>query len=448
MYIGSMHIDSQHDLDKYKTEVSGKLILVIPLLENSRDHFIKNNIIAFYVLCDNKEYIFPYKHPESVFSEYSVEDVVSNTKCYFYNKLILDYHNVLTNNIYDLELVHYLNTTEPIETEGIDTEYFYHRLYSKYGKSNTLVSLANFVKYSRAVLGQANLTSEQGLQYYSDMQSTWHLIERNGLQVNDNFVPIFGTPINLVNNKVYTKYNYYTATGRPSNRYGGINFAALPKQDDTRECFVSRYTDGKLVELDFKAYHPHIIAYLCDYNFGDENVYEHLAKHYFDTATPTEEQITNAKEYTFNQIYGGINKKYLHIEFFAKTKAYTDLLWEQYKEKGYIVSSISGRTLHSDYETSSNTQLFNYYIQMTETELNGAFLKKLFNDIDFNETLPILYTYDAVVFDCKKAYINKLIDKIFANTTDKFPISVKVGDNYKEMKNYNYEATTIVHVHE
>ena len=75
-------------------------------------------------------------------------------------------------------------------------------------------------------------------------------------------------------------------------------------------------------------------------------------------------------------------------------------------------------------------------------------MKKLFNDIDFNETLPILYTYDAVVFDCKKEYINKLIDKIFANTTDKFPISVKVGDNYKEMKNYNYEATTIVHVHE
>lgn len=442
-----MFIDTQQDLDHYIKFTYNKTICVVPLLSNNRDHFVSNNLLAFYVKCDNSEFVFPYKHPESVFSEYSIEDVIGNAKCYFYGRAILLYQNVLTNNVYDLELVHYLNTTEPLAVDTIDTDYFYQRTHPKYKNTNTLVSLANFVKYSRAVLGQANLTHENGLEYYDDMQSTWHFIERNGLQVNNNFIPIFGTPINLINNKVYTKYNFYTATGRPSNRYGGINFAALPKQDDTRECFVSRYPEGKLVELDFKAYHPHIIAYLCDYNFGNENVYEHLAKHYFDTQTPTKDQIENAKEYTFNQIYGGINKKYLHIEFFAKTKAYTDLLWEQYKEKGHIVSGISGRTLYSDYETSTDTQLFNYYIQMTETELNSAFLKKLFNDIDFNETLPILYTYDAVVFDCKKEYIKVLIEKIFASTTDKFPISVKIGDNYKEMRHYNYEATTIVHVH-
>ena len=84
---------------------------------------------------------------------------------------------------------------------------------------------------------------------------------------------------------------------------------------------------------------------------------------------------------------------------------------------------------------------------MTETELNGLYLEKLINSVESDNTLPILYTYDAVVFDCKKEYVNKLIDKIFHATTQKFPISVKFGDNYKEMKRYNYEATTPVHVH-
>ena len=39
----------------------------------------------------------------------------------------------------------------------------------------------------------------------------------------------------------YTQYNPYTSTGRPSNRYNGINYAALNKEDGTRDRFVSRF---------------------------------------------------------------------------------------------------------------------------------------------------------------------------------------------------------------
>ena len=84
---------------------------------------------------------------------------------------------------------------------------------------------------------------------------------------------------------------------------------------------------------------------------------------------------------------------------------------------------------------------------MTETELNYLYLSRLLSDLDISNAVPILYTYDAVVFDCKKEYIDKLIEKLFAATTEKFPISVKIGDNYKEMTNYNYEATVALHIH-
>ena len=33
----------------------------------------------------------------------------------------------------------------------------------------------------------------------------------------------------------YSEYNLFTSTGRPSNRFGGINFAALNKKDGSRE---------------------------------------------------------------------------------------------------------------------------------------------------------------------------------------------------------------------
>lgn len=441
-------VDTPQDLVTYHNNTKSKLIQVVPLLKNSKHHYINNSVIACYVVCDGESYLFPWKHPESVFSEYSIEDIISHTKCYFYEKGVLMYDNVLVNNVFDLELVHYINTTEPLSVEPIDTEQFYQRHYQKYSSVGNLISLATFVKYAKSVIQQANTTTESGLAYYNNMQNVLHMVERNGLCVNlSYFTPIYGQPINLFNKTVYTKYNLFTSTGRPSNRFGGINFAALPKQDDTRKSFVSRYENGCLVEMDFKAYHPHIIAYLCDYDFGDENVYEHLAKHYFDTQKPTKEHTEKAKEYTFNQIYGGINKKYLHIDFFAKTKAYTELLWEQFKEKGCIISGISGRTLHSDYETSTDTQLFNYFIQMTETELNMAYLNRLLQHIDGNNALPVLYTYDAVVFDCKKEYVDDLVSKIMYNTSAKFPISVKVGDNYKEMNPYMYEATTSVYVY-
>ncbi len=444
-----MHIDSRRDLDFYKSSVAGNLVTVIPLLQNTRDHFIANNIVALYAVCNGDEFIFPYKHPESAYSDYSIEDTLCGAKCFFYNKSILDYQKIATHNVYDLELVHYLNEVKALALEEVHTEYFYSRLHSRYRKPNTLVSLANFVKFAREVILHSNLTEASGIEYYSKLQQLLFKVESNGIQVDkDYFTPLYGTPINLIEERVYTKYNFFTTTGRPSNRFGGINFAALNKQDDTRKCFVSRFSEGKLVELDFKAYHPHIIAYLCNYNFGKQDVYEHLAEYYFDTSKVTKNQINQAKELTFNQIYGGINKKYWNIPFFTAVKDFTTHLYRLYREQGFVESSISGRKFCVvDDEDITDSKLFNYYIQMTETELNGLYLEKLLSTVNSELAVPVLYTYDSVVFDCKNEYISVLVDKIITSTTDNFPITVKVGDNYKEMINYIYEATTSMHIH-
>ena len=91
-------------------------------------------------------------------------------------------------------------------------------------------------------------------------------IERNGLKTYEKII--------------YSEYNPYTSTGRPSNRFGGLNFAALNKSDGSRKQFISRFSNGVLVEMDFDAYHLRLIADKIGYDFPSGSVHEHMSKFY------------------------------------------------------------------------------------------------------------------------------------------------------------------------
>ena len=89
-------------------------------------------------------------------------------------------------------------------------------------------------------------------------------MESNGIQTMDGMV--------------YSEYNIFTSTGRPSNRFGGTNFAALNKKDGSRKPYVSRYKNGVLVEMDYDAYHLRLIGELIGYDFPKGSVHEHMAE--------------------------------------------------------------------------------------------------------------------------------------------------------------------------
>jgi hypothetical protein len=55
---------------------------------------------------------------------------------------------------------------------------------------------------------------------------------------------------------LYSQYNLWTTTGRPSNSFGSVNFAALPPEK--RKGFVAE--NDSLIEFDFDAYHLRLIA--------------------------------------------------------------------------------------------------------------------------------------------------------------------------------------------
>ena len=140
----------------------------------------------------------------------------------------------------------------------------------------------------------------------------------------------------VVNNKDYTEYNIYTTTGRPSNKFGGVNYAALNKEDGSRESFVSRFERGMLLDMDFDAYHPRLIADIIGYDLPDESVHEYFAKQYFGKQEISAEEYEQSKKITFRLLYGGIDKDFEKIPFFCKTKKYIYKLWNEFKKQGYI----------------------------------------------------------------------------------------------------------------
>ena len=119
-----------------------------------------------------------------------------------------------------------------------------------------------------------NKRREQELIYervYSKMESS----ETEEIYLN-KIIPalefIESSGLYTANGMEQSKYNPYTLTGRPSNTNNGTNYAALNKDDGSRNRFLSRFDSDVLVEFDFDAYHLRLIANLIEYEFPENRI--------------------------------------------------------------------------------------------------------------------------------------------------------------------------------
>ena len=225
----------------------------------------------------------------------------------------------------------------------------------------------------------------------------------------------------------YTQYNMLTTTSRPSNTFGGVNYAALPKDGEVRNRFISRFKGGKLYQLDFDGYHIRLIGKLIGVDIPlNIKAHQWLADQYGA-------DIKDAKAITFRQLYGGVQDEYKHIPFFSKTSEYIESLWHLFLKNKSVSTPILRRTLIYNEDLNKN-KLFNYILQSVETERNILILEKLFQLKLTQKSLPILYTYDSLLFDVHEDdgidYIKKVKEVM---ELDGFPTEVEVGDNYGNM---------------
>jgi len=250
-------------------------------------------------------------------------------------------------------------------------------------------------------------------------------------EVLDNLTYIESNGLQTTTELVYSEYNVFTSTGRPSNRFGGTNFAALNKKDGSRKPYISRFKNGVLVEMDYDAYHLRLIADKIDYKFPDGSVHEHMSKFYGC-------DYQESKNRSFQYLYGHIPIEVIQINpFFSKVHDYINIIWDDYKSKEFIVSDIYSKKIYRKNLTDMNAnKLFNYTIQLMETENNMKALSNLISKIKDYKSKLVLYSYDSFLFDFNMEdgldYLKKV--KKILEQDGKYPVKVSWGLNYHEMK--------------
>lgn len=218
------------------------------------------------------------------------------------------------------------------------------------------------------------------------------------------------------------EFNPFTLTGRPSNHFNGINYAALNKSDGSRERFSSRHQNGFLIEIDLSGFHLYLIHLIIGQEFP-ENIYQELSKYY-----PKDE---DPKNYTFKQIYGGIDKDLLGIEPFTSINELSKSTFIQYKS-GNLKSFLYDKEMKLE-EGLGQWKVFNYLLQNLETEFNMGIIQRLNSLLRETETKLILYTYDSFLIDFSKQDEKPLLKKII-DIFETIPFHIKAGMNYNEMK--------------
>lgn len=435
-----MIIDRANQLELF----AGKTVFLYPILQDARVHCSVSNVLGFVLVDINTKqtYSISVSHPEGV---YNYEDrslsFLDKSTVYSYDTQLLRYCGYNTNSFIDTELQYYLYSNQNYNFENPPIIAHYYRAYNACNIIGGLIGLSKHEQIAYELFQSTFVEQIQpGLHFYQEnLFNAFYNIEKNGLQIDvDLFNQRFGQSHAKVGNKCFTHYNFFTTTGRPSNRFGGINFAALNKDDDTRQCFVSRFGDrGMLIEVDFNAYHPRLIASLTGYDFGDKNVYADLAAQYFNKQEPSVAEVKMMKEATFRQIYGGVQQQYMSIPFFYAAAELSAELWRVFEKDGYVEAPISKRQLRKEnYTDIDRWVLFNYFIQMYETESNVVMLNKMHSLMSNVQSVPVLYTYDSILFDVHREEQEHLLESILPSCIDynKFPVKIKAGTAYKNLQ--------------
>lgn len=264
-------------------------------------------------------------------------------------------------------------------------------------------------------------------------------LEVNGICVDvDKFKQHFGARI-YKNNMVYSQYNLLTAAGRPSNRFGGVNYAALNKEDESRSCFVSRFgKEGKLWLVDYSAFHPRLICYIVGYDLppGVVDIYRYLGEMYFRKKTLSDSDIEEAKKITFRQLYGGVEEKYQYIKYFVHLKDFVNKKWRDFQENGFVLTPWFLRKIDNKHLKDANPyKLFNYILQASELEMASPTIMKLNDYMKSSLSKPVLYTYDSLLFDIHSSESDRILPCIIDTMSvgHKLPVKTYCGDNYNNM---------------
>lgn len=416
-----MIIENPTEFESFLEKYRQSDCIIIPILSDTNLHTLENTLCAIYIkLIDGDEYILPFNHGESTNLDVSLFNKLnSDHKKYVYDKKQFN-HIAKWDNVVDINLQYYMeyNQSLPIEEITTNSHDYFNRKYYKTKNVNRVIPILKHLELCRKLSNeyQKYIDLEVHQEYNDEIIDNLTYIESAGLRHNDKIV--------------YSEYNLYTSTGRPSNRFGGINFAALNKSDESRKPFCSRFEKGMLVEFDYDAYHLRLIGNLLNYSFPSGSVHEHMGEFYGC-------DYQESKNRSFKYLYGHIPPEVIKTNpFFEKVHTYINNTWKLYKNQKFIQSDIYSKKIYRKNQADMNrNKIFNYMIQLMETENNMKILTNLIPFMKQYKSKLILYSYDSFLFDFNLEDGVEFLKKVkkIIESNGLFPTKTGKGTNYHEM---------------
>jgi hypothetical protein len=431
-----MLVQSVTELQKVQHRLNTETSFVMPIFVDQHAHPSVNTLSSLHILIDKDYYCIPFNHPDAIPMTVTLETAYNVVT--LYKREILHSFKISQERVHDVVSILHLSRKVIPEIREYYTP-IVTRMMQQFQFKNLHLSvpLMVWMNYGR------KLTQFLWESFYNEIPDAYNFvtntiiptlttIEKSGIYVDTNVLYEHYPDVKkyVTNNTVYSEYNPYTSTGRPSNKYGGINFAALNKNDGIRSAFTSRYgDDGLLIQLDYEAFHLRLVGAQINYNLPTSSVHTYLAQQYYGKQEVTPDEYEQSKARTFALMYG-MNEDFGGVDFFHQVRKYSDLLWKSYKTDGYIKTK-TGRTIIVD--DPSPNKVFNYLVQWLETEEALTRVANVCELLTGKLTKPVLYTYDALLLDLHRSE-TALLPRIKHLMEDGgFPTRMYKGKTYDEL---------------
>jgi len=419
-------VESNKEREEFLQRWNNEPSIVIPIWSDLEKHPMNNELSFLFVVMGKSIFILIYNHIDG--KSHQLDLSTSTQPKWVWNKKGLLQMDTKIQNIFDISNYTFFSENRLLDFKPEEQPFISH--YLRMGIRENLGKIAPLMKwgeYLKSFVDSLSLPTPTPSWIDSDVIPLLSDIERYGVRVDGKkfFDRYPQATKHLKNSTLYTEYNPYTVTSRPSNRFGGINFSALNKKDGTREVFIPK--EGHIfLQMDYDAYHPRIIGKMVHYPLPQTSVHQWLADQY---GVPYDE----SKGITFQLLYGGIPEEFDSIPYYKKVREYIEKLWENAQSKGYV-STLHRNIPLSSIEDANPQKVFNYLLQATETELNMETMKRVLEFIEQTDIELTLYTYDSFLFsyplDTPKEHALKLKELIEMGG---FPIKASWGMDYSKL---------------
>jgi hypothetical protein len=412
-------------------------IKFIPKNNNFHPALTSLSLIYIRPINGKKGYMLCLDHNESFsLNQTEVFDwLVNNTnKLWVIDKKESMYWFPYPNKLFDVHLLEFVNLSEALlSSPCID---YYYTNHINLPNVNCLIPISKhyeeceaIFKASLPIIQKYTLTNTQFQFQNFRTTEVFYQIEKNGIKLDKTcFISYYKGKLqypefNLSKSRIYTQYNLYNTTSRPSNTYNSINFAALNKEDGERICY--KPDNDMFIEIDFQGYHPRLIGELIGFDFPkDRNTYDYLG----ELLGVSQQEV---KELTFKQLYGGVWNEYQNKPFFKNVVAYVDDLWNTLQYGGTVTTE-NKIFIRDDLDKMTPHKLLNYVVQSKETSTNVKLLEKVFDYLKDKKTKIILYTYDSILLDHAFSDGDQILIDI--KNILYYPVNIKIGKNYHTLE--------------